>query len=106
MVLKNDFIMQTRLKVLVIAEIVFYSNPRHYISCFYERNISDRPIEGCTGPFSPTGLYRPVLARTGLYWPILAHTGPYWPILAPTSISSGVLAELLFYCNLEKMKFH
>jgi hypothetical protein len=32
-----------------MAEIVFYSNPRHYISCFYEKNISDRPIQGCTG---------------------------------------------------------
>jgi hypothetical protein len=63
--------MQMRLKFLVMAEIVFYSNPRHYISCFYERNISDRPVQGCTGPF------RPIQACTSPYRSVLAHTGPY-----------------------------
>jgi hypothetical protein len=78
MVFKNDSLIQMRLKLLVMAEILFYSNPRYSISCFYERNISDRPIQGFTGPFRP----------------IQACTGPYWPALARTSISPGVLAEL------------
>jgi hypothetical protein len=66
MVFKNDSIMQMRLQFLVMAEIVFYSNPRHYILCFYERNISDRPIQGCRGRLET----------------IQAWTGPYWPVQA------------------------
>jgi hypothetical protein len=65
---ENDSIMQMRLKFLVMAEIVFDCNPRHYISCFHERNISDRPIQ--------------------------ANTDPYRTVQACTSNSPGVLAEL------------